>query len=50
MRLRVMRPGAVDYEAKLAEFLTHSQIPSQGDTIAVKVHPQNPEIVVLAQN
>ncbi|MCI0709159.1 MAG: hypothetical protein L0154_03260 [Chloroflexi bacterium] len=50
MRLGVMRPGAADYEAQLAEYLTYNQIPRQGDTIAVKVHPQHPEIIVLARD
>jgi hypothetical protein len=48
MRVRVMRPGAADYEATLAEFLTGDQVPKKGETIPIKVHPQRPEVMVLA--
>jgi hypothetical protein len=46
MRLLVTHNGA-EYEAQLAEYLS-DQIPEKGDIIPVKVHPQHPEVVVLA--
>lgn len=48
MRLRVMRPGAAEYEATLAEYLHSDEAPQQGAAIAIKVHPQRPDVVVLA--
>jgi hypothetical protein len=47
MRLRVTRPGEVDYEGMLAEFLDTEQVPKKGATIPVKVHPQHPEVIVM---
>jgi hypothetical protein len=49
MRVRVIRPGESDYEAQLAVYLLHDQVPRMGDTISIKVHPNRPEIVVWAQ-
>jgi hypothetical protein len=48
MRLLISRPDAPDYEAQAAEYLVTEQTPQQGDTIPVKIHPQRPEVVVLA--
>lgn len=47
MRLRVTRRGQADYEVQVAEYLTTDQTPEKGATVAVKVHPERPEIVVL---
>jgi hypothetical protein len=47
MRIRVTRPGESDYEAALAEFLVADQVPKKGDVIPVKIHPQNPEVIVM---
>lgn len=48
MRLLVTPPNKADYEALMAEFLPGDQVPDKGDVIAVKIHPQHPEIVVMA--
>ena len=50
MRLRVTRPGEPDYEAWLAEFLPGGQVPKKGDVIPIKVHPQRPDIIVMARD
>lgn len=47
IRLRVSRPGEADYEGMVAEFMRADQLPKQGATIPVKVHPQRPEVIVL---
>lgn len=47
MRLRVSKPGEPDYEAFMAEFLSGNQVPQKGDVIAVKVHPQRPDVIVM---
>jgi hypothetical protein len=49
MRVRVSQPGLPDYQAQLAAYLEGSDVPKKGDVIAVKVHPQHPEVVVMAQ-
>lgn len=36
-----------DYEADLAEFLKSEQIPQKGAVIPVKVHPENPDVIVM---
>lgn len=48
MRVRVSRPGLPDYEAELADYLEGDEVPKKGDVIDVKVHPQRPEVVVMA--
>lgn len=50
MRVRVSRPGLPDYEAELAAYLSGSDVPKKGQMIDVKVHPQRPEVVVMAQH
>lgn len=50
MRLRVSRPGVPDYEAELAAYLSGSDVPQKGDVIDIKVHPDQPEVVVLARD
>ena len=50
MRVRVSRPGLPDYEAELAAYLIGSDVPKKGQMIGVKVHPQRPEVVVIAQH
>jgi len=47
MRLRVLRPGAVDYEVVVAEYLTSAQAPAEGERIPIRVHPRLPEVVAL---
>lgn len=50
MRVKVSRPGQPDYEAELATYLKGSDVPKKGDVIEIKVHPQRPEVVVLARD
>lgn len=47
MRLRISREGAAEYEASMAEYLSGDQIPKKGAIIAVKVHPQHPDVIVM---
>lgn len=49
MRLWVSRPGMPDYEAQLAAYLNGSDVPKKGQVIDIKVHPEQPEVVVMAQ-
>lgn len=49
MRVRVSRPGVPEYEAALAEFLEGADVPKQGATIPVRVHPEKPDVVVMAR-
>ena len=48
MRLRVSSPGVPDYEAETAAYLSGNDVPQKGEIIDVKIHPQRPEVVVLA--
>lgn len=50
MRLRVTRAGVADYEADMAEYLAGDDVPQRGDVIAVKVHPQHPDVVVVSRD
>ncbi len=50
MRLLVKPPNKSEYEALMAVFLPGSQVPHKGDIIAVKIHPQHPQIIVMAEN
>lgn len=50
MRVRVNPPDAPEYEAQLAEYLSGDEIPTKGDTIAVKIHPQHSEIIVMVRD
>lgn len=50
MRVRVSRTGLPDYEAELAAYLSGRDVPKKGQMIDVKVHPQRPEVVVMAQH
>ena len=47
LRLLVSRPDATPYEATLVEMIEPAKAPKERDTIAVKVHPQQPGVVVL---
>ena len=47
MRVRISREGVPDYEVDLAEFLVGDDVPEKGDIIAVKVHPQQPNVIVM---
>jgi len=49
MRVRIIPSHAAAYEAELSEFLG-GEVPSVGDSISVKIHPQRPEVVVLARD
>ncbi|MBW4439071.1 MAG: hypothetical protein KME04_18175 [Pleurocapsa minor GSE-CHR-MK-17-07R] len=48
MRLFVTPPNKSGYEALMAVFLPGSQVPEKGDVILVKIHPQNPDVIVMA--
>ena len=50
-RLRVLVNGQADapYEATVVEMIEAAKVPKQRDTIAIKVHPQHPDVVVLAK-
>ena len=50
MRVRVIREGAAEYEAGLAEYLSGHDVPKRGDVIAVKVHPLHPDVVVMSRD
>lgn len=50
MRVRVKPASAPEYEANLAEYLSGDDVPTQGDTIPVKIHPQRSEIVVMVRD
>lgn len=50
MRLCVTRDGVADYEADMAEYLAGDDVPERGDVIAVKVHPQHPDVVVVSRD
>lgn len=50
MRVRVKPTDAPEYEADVAEYLSGDEIPTKGDTIPVKIHPQRSEIVVMARD
>jgi hypothetical protein len=47
IRLCVVRDGAPGYETETAEYLRPAQAPQVGQTVAVAVHPERPEVVVL---
>src|SRR5687768_2439706 len=49
MRVQVSQPGMPDYEAQLAAYLNGSDVPKKGQVIDIKVHPEQPEVVVIAQ-
>ncbi|GAB4549879.1 MAG: hypothetical protein OHK0023_15050 [Anaerolineae bacterium] len=47
IRVSVQLPETPPYPAETTAFLTASQVPKIGDVVQVKVHPQQPEIVVM---
>jgi hypothetical protein len=49
LRVLVSRPDATPYEATLVGVIEFEKDPKKGDTIAVKVHPQQPSVVVLTE-
>jgi hypothetical protein len=48
--LRVSRPGEPDYDARAFEYLLSAETPERGATVAVRVHPHRPEVLVLARS
>ena len=48
IQVLVTPPGATPYEATLVEMLEATKIPKQHAHIPVKIHPQHPDVVVLA--
>ncbi len=46
MQIRVNKPDGSTYDALLNVFLHGALVPKKGDTIAVKVHPEYPDVVV----
>jgi hypothetical protein len=50
IRLEISRPAEPAYEATVLEFLPAGAVPEVGQTLAVKVHPERPHVVVLAQD
>jgi hypothetical protein len=48
-RLQVLvdSPDVTPYEAIVVEMIEPAKVPKRGETIAVKVHPQHPGVVVL---
>ena len=49
LRVLVNRPDATPYETALVGIIEFGKVPNKGDSIAVKVHPQQPTVVVLAE-
>jgi hypothetical protein len=47
LRVLVSGPDTAPYEATLVEMIEPAKAPRARDTIAVKVHPQHPGVVVL---
>lgn len=47
VQLRVTPPHTTPYETTLFIFVESAQVPVVGTTVAVKIHPQRPDIVVL---
>lgn len=50
IRLNVTPPGGDAYEVTIAEYLTSDHVPAAGAVIPVRIHPQRPEIIVLARD
>lgn len=48
-RLNVTPPGGDAYEVSIAEYLTSDRVPAAGALVPVRIHPQRPEIIVLAE-
>jgi hypothetical protein len=48
LRLRVAPPQGENYEVTMFIYLKNDELPERGAQVAVKIHPQRPEIVVLA--
>ena len=49
IRLKVTPPGGDAYEVSIAEYLTSDRVPEAGALVPVRIHPQRPEIIVLAE-
>jgi hypothetical protein len=49
LRVLVSDPDAAPYEATLVEMIEPARVPKKRDTIAVKVHPRHPTVVVLVK-
>ncbi len=50
MRVWVKPADAPEYEANVAEYLAGDDVPTKGDTIPVKIHPQRSEVVVMVRD
>ncbi|MBC8099366.1 MAG: hypothetical protein H7Y11_07980 [Armatimonadetes bacterium] len=50
LRVQVQPPAMPPYEAVIFHALPENQVPQPGDALAVKIHPQRAEVVVLAEN
>lgn len=46
MQIRMNKPDGSSYDALLNVFLPGALVPEKGDMIAVKVHPEYPDVVV----
>ncbi|MEO6061475.1 MAG: hypothetical protein ABIQ99_06015 [Thermoflexales bacterium] len=50
IRLNVMPSGGDAYEVTIAEYLTSDHVPAAGVLIPIRIHPQRPDIIVLARD
>ncbi len=48
LQIRVMPPHTTPYETTLFIFVESAKVPVVGTTVAVKIHPRRPDIVVLS--
>lgn len=48
MRLRITHPDLPEYEAETTHYFRGGEIPKEGAVLAVKVHPHQPDVVVIA--
>jgi hypothetical protein len=46
--LRVKAPGGADYDTAVLEYIAGDLVPELGEVVPIKVHPERPEVVVLA--
>ena len=50
IQLRIHPLGAAPYEAETATFLLNEQVPKVGAKVPVKVHPSDPNVVVIDED
>lgn len=50
VRLQVSHPNMPTYEAVTFQVLTADQVPKLGETVMVRVHPQNADMVVMQKD